>query len=137
MCGAIVMTQPWPAIIAHYQKQQRGWRSILALETIATFIGESPLAVGLFAWTSMDDLCIVQQDVRYPYNGPLLRLSPVSEDRLEFRYEDTGDKLKQWHRIVDAGDSVPRLLTFLDQLRWFPETMLESLGRGIGRTEGQ
>jgi hypothetical protein len=122
------MTRPWPAIIAHYQTYDLGgWRSIQALETIATFVNETPLAAGLFAWTSMHDLCIVHQEVRYPYNGPRLRVSPVSENRLEFRYEDTGVESKQWHRIVDPEDGVPRLLLFLDQLRWFPEAVLKPL----------
>jgi len=75
----------------------------------------------------MFDLCIVQTEVTYPYNGPLLRVSPVSENQLEFRYEDTWDKAKQWHRTIDAEDAMPQLLRFLDQLRWFPRDVLESL----------
>jgi hypothetical protein len=86
------------------------------------------LATGLVGWTSINDLCIVQSDVSHPYDGPLLRLSPVSKNKLEFRYEDTGIKAKQWHRTVDADEALSRLLTFLGQLRWFPAVVLESLG---------
>ena len=121
------MTKPWPEIHAHYVGHERDWRSIRALATLAQRISEGPLSGGLFAWTSMFDLCIVQTEVTYPYNGPLLRLSPVSEDQLEFRYEDTWDKAKQWHRTIDAEDAMPQLLRFLDQLRWFPRDVLESL----------
>jgi hypothetical protein len=85
------------------------------------------LAGGLFAWTSMHDLCIVQRPERYPYDGPVLRVSPVSEGQLEFRYEDTRQRGKQWHRTVDAAEAMPRLLKFLDQLRWFPAETLDSI----------
>ena len=83
---------------------------------------------GLFGWTSMLDLCIVQTEVSYPYDGPLLRLSPVSDHQIEFRYIDTHDKAQQWHRTVDAEQALPRLIKFLDQLRWFPADVLASVG---------
>jgi hypothetical protein len=121
------MTKPWPEVLAHYVGHKDDRRSIRALSTLAQRISEGPLSAGLFAWTSMFDLCIVQTEVTYPYNGPLLRVSPVSEDQLEFRYEDTRDKTKQWHRTIDAEDAMPQLLRFLDQLRWFPRDVLESL----------
>jgi hypothetical protein len=72
----------------------------------------------------MFDLCVVQTEVSYPYDGPSLRISPVSRDQLEFRYEDTFARNKQWHRTVDADDAASRLLKFLDQQRWFPPEML-------------
>jgi hypothetical protein len=122
------MTKSWREIIERYREYQGDWRSIHALARLAEQINESPLAAGLFAWTSMFDLCIVQRQVAYPYNGPLLRVSPVSGDQLEFRYEDTHDNTKQWHRTVDAEQALPRLLQFLDQLRWFPAAVLGSLG---------
>ena len=75
----------------------------------------------------MFDLCIAQTPVSYPYDGPLLRISPVGENQIEFRYLDTRKEDKQWHRTVDAGVVLPRLIKFLDQLRWFPADVLESL----------
>jgi hypothetical protein len=56
-------------------------------------------------------------------------MAPVSEDRIEFRYLDTLDKAKQWHRTVDADQALPRLIKFLDQLKWFPADVLKSLSR--------
>jgi len=123
----VLMTKPWPEVLAHYVGHNGDRRSIRALAMLARRISEGPLSAGLFAWTSMFDLCIVQTEVTYPYNGPLLRVSPVSENQLEFRYEDTWDKAKQWHRTIDAEDAMPQLLRFLDQLRWFPRDVLESL----------
>lgn len=83
-----------------------------------------PLATGLHAWTSIFDLCIAQSEVAYPYNGPYLKVSPLPDGRVEFRYLDTQEKDKQWHRTVEANDTVPRLLKFFAQLRWFPSELL-------------
>jgi hypothetical protein len=123
-----MMTQPWPQIVARYEGYKGEERSIYALGGLARRISESPLAKGLFASPHMFDLDIVQTAVNYPFDGPLLRLSPIlSEDRIEFRYVDTLVKEKQWHRTVNSDQAWPRLIKFLDQLRWFPVDMLESL----------
>ncbi len=121
------MTKPWPEIIARYDDHKGAERSIRTLGTLARRIGESPLATGLFAWTSMFDLCIVQTEVTHPYDGPFLRLSPNSEDQIELRYVDTLNKGKQWHRTVDAEHAFARLIKFLDELRWFPSEVIERL----------
>jgi hypothetical protein len=55
------MTKSWPDIIARYREYQGESRSIHALANLAERINDSPLATGLFAWTSMFDLCIVQR----------------------------------------------------------------------------
>lgn len=122
-----MMTQPWPQIVARYEDYKGEQRSIRALEKLARQISERPLAKGLFAWTSMFDLCIVQTPVSYPYDGPLLRISPIGQDRIEFRYFDTREEANQWHRVVDADQALPRLIKFLDQLRWFPADVLASV----------
>jgi hypothetical protein len=80
-----MVTQPWPQIVAHYEDYSGEQRSICALARLARQIRESSLAKRLFARTSMFDLCIVQTPASYPYDGPLLRVAPVSEDRIEFR----------------------------------------------------
>jgi len=125
-----IMTQPWPKIVARYEDYKGEQESIRALARLARQISEGPLAKGLFAWTSMFDLCIVQTPVSYPYDGPLLRISPISADLIEFRYLDTFVKAKQWHRTEDTDQAPARLVKFLEQLRWFPAEVLESLGKG-------
>ncbi|HEY2401253.1 MAG TPA: hypothetical protein VGI23_12930, partial [Steroidobacteraceae bacterium] len=119
-----MMTQPWPEIVAHYEEFEGKARSFRALARLTHLISESQLAKGLFAWTSVLDLCIVRRPVSHPYDGPLLRISPIDEDRLEFRYLDTWEKAKQWHRTVDADQATPRLIKFLDQLHWFSADVL-------------
>jgi hypothetical protein len=125
-----LMTQPWPKIVARYEDYKGEQRSIRALETLARRISESSLCHGLFAWTSVFDLCVVQTPVSYPYDGPWLRISPISEGQVEFRYLDTFEKTQQWHRTVDAEQAWSRLIKFLDQLRWFPADVLESVSSG-------
>ena len=75
----------------------------------------------------MHDLCVAQAPVTYPYDGPYLRLSPLSDDRIELRYVDTAYTAKQWRRTAEAEDVRQRLLKFLDELRWFAPEMLEPL----------
>jgi hypothetical protein len=124
--------RPWPEIIEHYESYARDHRSIQGIAGLARFIGDSPLARGLFAWTSMNDLCIVQTEVGYPYDEPMLVVSPTAGNQIEFRYVDTPDKTKQWHRIVEPDEAIARLLSFLDQLRWVPADVIKSLGQGTG-----
>ena len=88
------------------------------MQYLVSAIEASVLAGGLFAWTSMMDLCITQTPVEYPYNGPYLRISPKSDGTLEFRYVDTWDDRKQWHRIVPEDKAFERLQRFVADLHW-------------------
>jgi hypothetical protein len=128
------MTQPWSQIVARYDGYKSEHKSIRALGALAQRITQSPLANGLHAWTSMFDLCIVQIPVSYPFDGPFLRISPITEDRIEFRYVDTLEKDKQWQRTVDTNQAWPRLIGFLDQLRWFPADVLQTLNGSASMT---
>ena len=120
------MNQPWPNIVAHYEQTVGGGLAMKAMLALSKRIANSPLASGLHAWTSMFDLCIAQTEAVYPYNGPYLKVSPLQDGRVEFRYLDTQDKDKQWARTVEAIDAVPRLLKLLAQLHWFaPETLIQ------------
>ena len=122
-----MLTHPWNEIVAHYEAYKGERRSIRELGNLARQINESSLGKGLFAWTSMFDLCITQTEVGYPYDGPFLRLSPVSDDQIEFRYLDTQDRAQQWHRTVESTEALTRLIKFLDQLRWFPPDVLKTI----------
>jgi hypothetical protein len=79
-----------------YERRAGDGRSMHAMAGLARFISETPLARGLFAWTSTHDLCIVQTEVTYPYGGPKLVVSPIAADQIEFRYVDSFDKARQW-----------------------------------------
>jgi hypothetical protein len=121
-----MMTQPWPEIVTRYRDYAGDWRSIRELENLARRISNSPLKDGLFGWTSMFDLRIAQTPVSYPYSGPQLLISPITDNQLEFRYFDTGKIDKQWHRQTEPDQAWQRLIGFLGQLRWFPAHILES-----------
>ena len=119
------MNKPWPKIVAHYVQHKDHNPAFNGLFVLVCRIEGSSLATGLFAWTSMWDLCITQGEVTYPYDGPYLRVSPMGDGKVCFRYIDTPDEKKQWSRIVDGSETVPQMLKFLTQLRWFPPEMLQ------------
>ncbi len=119
------MIRPWQEIVAHFEEAAGVDSSLQTMFSLAQKIASGPLATGLYGWTSMHDLCITQTPVTYPYNGPLLRLHPMPDGQIEFRYVDTLVEHEQWRRVENAGDATTRLLKFLDQLRWFPAELLK------------
>jgi hypothetical protein len=109
------MIRPWNEIREFYES----YSPLGIMLALVSEIEKSRYSTGLHAWTSMQDLCIAQMPVEYPYNGPYLRISPLSEDRCEFRYVDTPSKEKQWSRIATRAESFARLESFFGQLHWF------------------
>ncbi len=124
-----MMTQPWPQILARYETVKGRSKSIDAIGRLALRISESPLKRGLFPSPNMFALNILQTPVDPASGkvGPFLRISPASNDRVEFRYIDTYVKANQWNRFEEADQSWDRLIKFLNQLGWFPPAVLESL----------
>jgi|SRR5215471_7723046 len=114
-----MMILPWNQIRQHYSATADSSAALKAMLNLVDEITASPYADGLFAWTSMHDLCIAQTRVTYPYDGPYLRISPRDNGRLEFRYLDTPSVDKQWHRTVDGDDAFRRLERFATRLHWF------------------
>ena len=112
------MTKPWADIADRYRWLAEGGMNIGAMLRLVEQIEASPYARGLHAWTSMHDLCIVQVPCTYPYDGPFLRISPLFDGTIEFRYVDTPMFEKQWRRLVREGDAFERLERFIDQLHW-------------------
>jgi len=113
------MTVPWERIRQNYAAITHLGAAWKAMLNLVDEINASRYAEGLFAWTSMHDLCIVQTPVTYPYHGPYLRTSPQANGQIEFRYLDTLAADKQWHRTVAGDDAFRRLELFLNQLHWF------------------
>ena len=113
------MTRPWTEIIEFYRSFQGGKLNLDFMLAFAEKIKSSEYVKGLHAWTSMHDLCIVQSEVEYPYDGPYLRVHPLFDGTVEFRYIDTHVKEKQWSRIVGEDELFDRLESFLNQLYWF------------------
>ena len=113
-----LMTRPWEDIAEFY----RDFATVPAnveLGLLCERIAKSKLAGGIHAWTSLSTLCIVQIETAWPYKGPILRIEAVSENELEFRFEDTLVESRQWVRVVPATAAWGRLIAFLDQLHWF------------------
>jgi hypothetical protein len=93
------------------------------MHALISQISASALSQQLYCWLSMHDLCIVQTEVSYPYNGPLLRVSPLSNGAIEFRYEDTAIKERQWCRQVLPEEASAQLAKFLAQLHWLSSSV--------------
>jgi hypothetical protein len=113
------MTENWDSIVSRYEEFESSALSISCVGEVARHIKETELSAGLFGWTSMHDLCITQSRVTYPYSGPYLRVRPLLEGKIEFRYVDTQVGKDQWCRIVKGSEAVGRLKRFLSELRWF------------------
>lgn len=74
--------------------------------------------IKLFGWTAICTLCVVQQKVTHPYNGPMLQITPRPDGQIEFRYIDTPIIIKQWCRIC-SPDQVPQTLNnIIKPLNW-------------------
>jgi hypothetical protein len=114
-----MMTKPWAEIRSYYEKLPHGEAYFDSMRNLVEEIVKSRYVVGIYAWTSMHDLCVVQTEVTYPYNGPYLRISPLRDGKVKFLYIDTYIKDKQWHRTVEGKDSFARLEKFFHQLHWF------------------
>jgi hypothetical protein len=83
-------------------------------------IEASSYVTGVWAWTSVHDLCVAQMPVTHPFHaGSYLRISPMFDGNIEFRYLDTYFKSRQWQRIVPEAEAFLRLERFFEQLNWF------------------
>ena len=118
------MTLTWESVRSYYADRftKQGPDGTLPLDAmldLVSSIEHSRYACGLYPWTSMHDLCIAQTPVVYPYQGPLLKISPTPDGNLDFRYVDASSEQQQWHRVVAPGHGFSRLEQFLEQLHWF------------------
>ncbi len=112
------MTRAWPDIQRTYEEFVGYGLGLQAMVRLTEQIQQSHLK-SLFGWTSMHDLCIVQKEAEYPYDGPFLRISPRFDGNLDFRYCDTPRRELQWHRVVPEANAFDRLVRFADELHWF------------------
>jgi hypothetical protein len=112
------MAENWKQIHAFYSTLADTDARFAPMARLAAQIHASPYAQ-LFPWTSMHDLCLAQAPHDWMDRGPFLRISPLFDGRIEFRYFDTHVKSRQWFRIIDEDAAFERLERFLQQLKWF------------------
>jgi hypothetical protein len=117
--GPPLMTRPWLEIEEFYRGLVDRGVNVRGMLRLVEEIEGSRYGRALYAWTSMHVLCIAQQPVSFgPYDGPYLRISPLSDGIIEFRYVDTYIEPRQWHRRVNEEDAFRRLERLIDQLHW-------------------
>jgi hypothetical protein len=114
----ISMIRSWTDIEDPYRQSAEACAPVKGMLRLVEQIRSSPYARALYAWTSMHDLCIVQVPCTYPYDGPCLRITPLFNGTIEFRYIDTCIESRQWHRVAKEEGAFDRLERFIDQLHW-------------------
>jgi hypothetical protein len=114
------MVRSWSDLKRHYGNCADSWSELGAMIQLIEEIESSPYSQGIWAWTSMWDLCVAQMPVTHPLRaGPYLRISPLRDGNIDFRYVDTAIKDRQWHRVVPAAEAFRKLERFFHQLHWF------------------
>lgn len=113
-----MMTTPWSDIEDHYSRLVDGGLDVQGMLRLVEQIRASQYVRALHGWTSMHDLCIVQVPCTYPDCLPFLRVAPLFDGTIEFRYIDTLIEEKQWRRRVKECDAFQRLERFIDQVHW-------------------
>ena len=113
------MIKSWVCIEKYFSELAQEHDKFLSMLELVQKINESEYVSGLYAWTSIYDLCVVQTKVSYPNYEPYLRISPIFDGSIEFSYIDTHNKEKQWSRTTSGSDAFQWLISFVNQLHWF------------------
>jgi hypothetical protein len=111
--------ESWSYIKQHYAPAAESALYLRNMVRLVEQIKASPYANGVWAWTSVWDMCVAQMPAGDPYSGAYLRISPLFDGNIDFRYIDTAVKARQWHRVVSGAEAFSRLERFFDQLNWF------------------
>jgi hypothetical protein len=96
------MNKSWNEVRGYYERLVAAGAPLNGMLRLLEQIEASRYARGIYAVTSMHELCITQQP-SVP-DGPHLRISPLYDGSIEFRYFDTHVRQRQWHRIVKEND---------------------------------
>jgi hypothetical protein len=120
---AEMMHQDWKEIADFYDDWatiRPNWKSVNDLADLCRYIASSGLGDFLFGHTSAETLMISQVETAYPPAPEIqwLIIDPIDHDRIEFRFDDTPVRKKQWIRVVKSSDACDRFLRFLRQVGW-------------------
>jgi hypothetical protein len=108
----------WQNIVPFYKSLEEAGLPSGGMVKLTEKIASSPYQK-LHAWTSMHDLCLTQTPRSPVKFGPYLRISPLFDGHILFRYIDTYIESRQWTRTVEEDAAFSRLEHFLHQLKWF------------------
>ena len=109
----------WKSVLTFFDERAAANAFFEPMRTLAHGLANSTYAAALHPWASMHDLCISQTKPVYPQDVPHLRIGLRSPSEIEFRYIDTADPQRQWHRTESPARAIERLEIFFDQLNWF------------------
>jgi hypothetical protein len=116
-----VRTLPWTTITAFYSAlvNEHAWRSEPML-SLVQFLGHSPYASGLFAYTSHEILCVGRSENFLAGDGELrIRFEP-SNQTFTFSYLQSPGDMSPWSRSCGAQEWQATLERILqERLGWF------------------
>ena len=108
--------------IAAFYRELTTSRDVPALRALGDMVEHITVEFGdtrLFCWTSVSALCISQHRWTSPSDWlPYLRVEPLSDQNLEFRYSDSGERRLNWFRIVPPEGVIDCFDAFIAQLHW-------------------
>ena len=107
----------WKDVVDYYHGFPESFRSASEMRVLAEHICRSPMCEHLSVWTSMMDLCVAQGACK-PYEGVYLRISPLGDGHVQFRYIDTYIKKRQWVRRASPGEACLLFEKMVKQLNW-------------------
>ncbi len=113
------MIRTWDETCNVFEKLINKDKKFLYMYNLVIALRDSKYANYIYGWTSVNDLYIVQNEVEYPYDGPRLLISPLENDKFEFRFIDTDKYEKQWKRIYSASEGFKELEKFFFNIHWF------------------
>lgn len=113
------MIKTWDEICSVFEKLISKDKKFLNMYNLVIALKDSKYANYIYGWTSIYDLYIVQNEVEYPYDGPRLLISPLENDKFEFRFIDTYKCEKQWKKICRASEGFKELEKFFLSIHWF------------------
>jgi hypothetical protein len=90
-----------------------------AMARLAREIESSRYSQGLFGWTSMQELCVSQHDVDPYFRALHIKISPLLNGKIEFKYIDTSIEKRRYTRVVPEAEAFQRLERIIKQLHWF------------------
>jgi hypothetical protein len=108
----------WGVLEAHWARAAAKGPAFAAMLRLVQDLQRSRLTAGLHAWIAQEELCLGQQPAALARDLPHLRIAPLPDGRLAFRYVDTTPLNRQWQVIVDGEVAFERLVLFLERLHW-------------------
>lgn len=110
--------QTWDDIRQRYEGLPSDNKIRTGMLNLVEHIARSAIGKSLYPWTNMFELRITQNGQSPFKDAPHLRITPLKNSTLEFRYVDTYILSRQWSRNVELTQLPEHFDKFVRQIRW-------------------